>query len=173
MAKKKATSRSAARSTEPLYRDIRAVLESARAGAYRAVNAAMVEAYWQVGRLIVEHEQGGHRRAAYGEGLLEDLSRRLTADFGRGFTVTNLGYMRQFFFAFPIPHALRGELHPDGILNALRAESGSWENGRQCVPNRRFPTQRVRNLLRFGPSFPGPTIACCSASKTPPRASGT
>jgi len=124
MAKKKATSQSPARSAEPLYRDIRAVLESARAGAYRAVNAAMVTAYWQVGRLIVEHEQGGRRRAAYGEGLLEDLSRRLTADFGRGFTVTNLGYMRQFFFAFPIPHALRGELHPDGILNALRAESG-------------------------------------------------
>ena len=44
---------------ESLYRDIRAVLESARSSAYRAVNTAMVQAYWQVGRLIVEHEQGG------------------------------------------------------------------------------------------------------------------
>ena len=84
MAREKAPGRSLARPTEPLYREIRAVLESARAGAYRAVNAAMVEAYWQVGRLIVEHEQGGRRRAAYGESVLEDLSRRLTADFGRG-----------------------------------------------------------------------------------------
>lgn len=48
---------SLARSAKPLYREVRVVLESARAGAYRAVNAAMVLAYWQVGRLIVEHEQ--------------------------------------------------------------------------------------------------------------------
>ena len=124
MAKKKATSRSPARSTEPLYRDIRAVLESARAGAYRAVNAAMVEAYWQVGRLIVEHEQGGRRRAAYGEAVLDDLSGRLTTDFGRGFTATNLRYMRQFYLAFPIRHALRDE-SGQGKRDALRSESPS------------------------------------------------
>jgi predicted nuclease of restriction endonuclease-like (RecB) superfamily len=122
MAKKEAKGRSPARSAEPLYREIRAVLEQARAGAYRAVNAAMVQAYWQIGRLIVEHEQGGARRATYGERLLKDLSRRLTADFGRGFTVTNLGYMRQFFLAFPIHHAVRGELHPVVNRNALRSE---------------------------------------------------
>lgn len=62
-----------------------------------------------VERLIVEHEQGGAKRAAYGEAFLEDLSRRLTAEFGRGFTATNLRYMRQFYLAFPIHHALRGE----------------------------------------------------------------
>ena len=122
MAKKKATSRSPARSTEPLYRDIRAVLESARAGAYRAVNTAMVTAYWQVGRLIVEHEQGGHRRAAYGEAVLDELSGRLTTDFGRGFTATNLRYMRQFYLAFPIRHALRDE-SGQGKRDALRLES--------------------------------------------------
>ena len=70
---------------EALYSDIRTVLELARSSAYRAVNTAMVQAYWQVGRLIVEHEQGGQRRAAYGETVLDDLSQRLTADFGRGF----------------------------------------------------------------------------------------
>ena len=56
MASEQAPGRSLARSTEPLYREIRAALESARAGGYRAVNTAMVEAYWQVGRLNVEHE---------------------------------------------------------------------------------------------------------------------
>ena len=71
---------------ETLYRDIRAVLESARSSAYRAVNTAMVLAYWQVGRLIVEHEQGGRKRAAYGEAVLDELSQRLSADFGRGLT---------------------------------------------------------------------------------------
>lgn len=99
-----------ARSAEPLYREIRAVLDSARAGALRAVNAAMVQAYWNIGRLIVEHGQGGTKRAAYGETVMEDLARRLSADFGRGFTVSTLRYMRQFFLAFLIHHALRGEL---------------------------------------------------------------
>jgi predicted nuclease of restriction endonuclease-like (RecB) superfamily len=109
MAKLKLAASIPARSAEPLYREIRAVLESARAGAYRAVNAAMVQAYWNVGRLIVEHEQGGRKRAAYGEAVLDDLSQRLTADFGKGFTTTNLKYMRSFYQAFPIRHALRDE----------------------------------------------------------------
>jgi len=95
---------------EPLYREIRAVLESARTGAYRAVNAATVHAYWNVGRLIVEHEQGGRKRAAYGEAVLEELSRRLMAEFGRGFDVTNLRKMRQFYRMFDIRDAPRLEL---------------------------------------------------------------
>ena len=64
MAKRKVSTPSLAHSSEPLYREIRAVLQSARAGVYRAVNAAMVQAYWHVGRLIVEYEQGGAKRAA-------------------------------------------------------------------------------------------------------------
>jgi predicted nuclease of restriction endonuclease-like (RecB) superfamily len=112
-----------ARAAGPLYREIRAVLESARAGAYRAVNTAMVRAYWQVGRLIVEHEQGGRKRAAYGETVLDDLSQRLTADFGKGFTTTNLKYMRSFYLAFPIRHALRDESVAAEKVNVLRSES--------------------------------------------------
>jgi|WetSurMetagenome_2_1015567.scaffolds.fasta_scaffold163128_2 predicted nuclease of restriction endonuclease-like (RecB) superfamily len=92
-----------------LYTSIRQVLEQARTSAYRAVNFAMVQAYWQVGRLIVEHEQGGRRRAAYGEALLEDLARRLTEEYGRGFDVTNLRKMRQFFRMFEIRNAVRSE----------------------------------------------------------------
>lgn len=79
---------------ESLYREIRSVLARARDSAYRAVNVAMARAYWQVGRLIVEHEQGGRRRAGYGEELLESLADKLTSEFGRGFTATNLRYMR-------------------------------------------------------------------------------
>ena len=109
MAKRKVPTPSLAHSAEPLYREIRAVLQSARAGAYRAVNAAMVQAYWHVGRLIVEHEQGGTTRAAYGEAVLDDLSRRLMAEFGRGFDVTNLRKMRQFYRMFEIRDAVRLE----------------------------------------------------------------
>lgn len=124
MAKRNVSRPSLARSAEPLYQEIRAVLESARAGAYRAVNTAMVQAYWQVGRLIVEHEQGGRKRAAYGEAVLDDLSQRLTADFGRGFDVRNLRYMRQFFLTFPMDYALTPDIRAGENLNALRSESG-------------------------------------------------
>ena len=106
---------------DSLYREIRAVLQNARASAYRAVNSAMVGAYWQVGRLIVEHEQGGKRRAAYGEAILDELSRRLTMDFGRGFDVRNLRYMRQFYLVYPAL-SIGGESTNAGKGNALRSE---------------------------------------------------
>jgi predicted nuclease of restriction endonuclease-like (RecB) superfamily len=94
---------------ESLYREVRSVLEQARASAYRAVNFAMVRTYWQIGRLIVEHEQSGRKRAAYGEAVLQELSRRLTSEFGRGFDVTNLRKMRQFYRMYEIRDALRLE----------------------------------------------------------------
>ena len=69
----------------------------------------MVEAYWNVGKLIVE-AQDGNERAEYGEHLLKDLSEQLTKEFGKGFTVTNLKYMRQFYLAFSIGHTLCDQL---------------------------------------------------------------
>ena len=108
-----------------LYREIRAVLEQARTSAYRAVNTVMVQSYWQVGRLILEHEQGGQKRAAYGQAVLEELSRKLTTEYGRGFTRSNLGYMRQFYLAFPIHHTVCGELPAPPKRHAVRAESQS------------------------------------------------
>jgi predicted nuclease of restriction endonuclease-like (RecB) superfamily len=83
-----------------LYAEIRAVLEKARSSAYRAVNFAMIQAYWQVGYLIVEHEQSGKERAEYGKAVLEEISKRLTGEFGKGFDVTNLRKMRQFYLMF-------------------------------------------------------------------------
>jgi predicted nuclease of restriction endonuclease-like (RecB) superfamily len=121
--KRKAPGPPLARSAEPLYQEIRLVLEAARAGAYRAVNAAMVQAYWQVGRLIVEHEQGGRKRAAYGAAVLDDLSQRLTGDFGRGFDVTNLRKMRQFYRMFEIRDAARLESGKPN-RDAVRLNSG-------------------------------------------------
>lgn len=85
-------------------------LANARLRAYAAVNFAMVESYWQIGQLIVEEEQNGKERADYGQYLIAELSKRLTTDFGKGFTETNLRYMRMFFLTFPIRHALRDEL---------------------------------------------------------------
>lgn len=86
---------------EDLYTDIKRVLTSARTNAVVAVNSAMVKAYWAVGRLIVD-AQGGEHKAAYGDNLLNDLSVRLTSEFGKGFDALNLRRMRQFYLSFPI-----------------------------------------------------------------------
>jgi DUF1016 N-terminal domain len=81
--------------------DIKQILQDARQNAYHAINTVMVEAYWHIGKRIVEQEQHGNQYAAYGENLLKDLSVSLTAGFGKGFSVTNLYNMRQFYLTYP------------------------------------------------------------------------
>jgi predicted nuclease of restriction endonuclease-like (RecB) superfamily len=90
-----------------IYKSIRDTLAQARAKVYAAINFAMVEAYWEIGRQL---DEAVGDRAEYGKGLLKYLAQQLTDEFGRGFTETNLKYMRQFHRAFPIRHALRDEL---------------------------------------------------------------
>jgi len=84
-----------------LFEEVRTILTQARQKAYAAVNFAMVEAYWEIGRRIVEEEQQGKERAEYGAFLIKELSKQLTAEFGKGFTVANLKNFRQFYLAFP------------------------------------------------------------------------
>jgi predicted nuclease of restriction endonuclease-like (RecB) superfamily len=83
------------------FTDVRGILADARRAAYTAVNSAMVAAYWQIGRRIVEEEQGGLAKANYGDGLLKELSRALTAEFGKGFSLANLKNFRKFYLTFP------------------------------------------------------------------------
>lgn len=85
-----------------LYQDIRDILLSARAQVRQTVNTAMVQVYWQIGRLIVEDEQGGERRAEYGKRVLPELAKRLAAEFGKGFSLPNLRNFRQFYLNFSI-----------------------------------------------------------------------
>ena len=80
---------------------IAGVLEAARRASARAVNAVMTATYWEIGRRIVEHEQRGIERAGYGEFLLKELGKDLTARFGRGFGWRNLFQMRGFYLTFP------------------------------------------------------------------------
>src|SRR6266516_5696471 len=79
---------------------IAGLLEAARRTAARTINAIMTVTYWEIGRRIVEFEQGGEKRAEYGADLLETLAADLTRRFGRGFSRQNLQYMRQFYVAF-------------------------------------------------------------------------
>ena len=85
-------------------------IEQVRSQVRQAVNSAMVASYWQIGRLIVEHEQQGHSRAEYGKQQLQQLSQQLTERLGKGFDVTNLRMMRRFYVMFPIQDAVSLEL---------------------------------------------------------------
>jgi predicted nuclease of restriction endonuclease-like (RecB) superfamily len=95
---------------DDLYLKIKNILQSARDNAYRHINFVMVEAYWNIGKQIVEDEQRGKDRAEYGSYLIKELSSRLTKDFGKGFTQQNLRNMRQFYNCFPIRSTLCSEL---------------------------------------------------------------
>jgi len=94
----------------PLLEALRGLITQARQEAVRSVNALQVQTYWQIGRHIVEFEQGGEARAVHGKALLIRLAESLTHEFGRGFDASNLRYMRLFYHAFPNCDALRHEL---------------------------------------------------------------
>ena len=100
----------------PMYERIRQILDSARSNAARSVNTTQVVANWLIGREIVEEEQKGKRRAEYGKKLIESLAVRIAKDYGAGYSVQSLFYMKQFYLSYPelcsgapILHAVRGE----------------------------------------------------------------
>ena len=80
--------------------EIKKILKNARQKAYTAVNSAMVEAYWKIGRRIVEEEQSGRERAEYGKEILQNLSKELTEEFGKGYSYRTLREIRQFYLMF-------------------------------------------------------------------------
>ncbi|WGS84075.1 PDDEXK nuclease domain-containing protein [Methylomonas sp. UP202] len=90
-----------------IHTDIVQLLENARRAAARSVNALMTASYWEIGRRIVEFEQGGEDRAAYGDAITERLALDLTHRFGRGFSVRNLQQMRTFYLVWPLEQICR------------------------------------------------------------------
>lgn len=97
-------------SKNELFDAIKAIISQSRLKVFRAANSALLESYWQIGKLIVEDEQQGKLRATYGKETLKKLSNQLTFEFGKGFDERNLNNMRSFYSAFPIWYALRTEL---------------------------------------------------------------
>ena len=104
------------------YNEIKEILISAINKVYQTANFAMVEAYWNIGKSIIE-EQGGNEKAEYGTGLLKELSKQMIQDFGKGFTVANLKNMRQFYLTFPNGYALRSELSWTHYRLLMRVEN--------------------------------------------------
>jgi len=125
------------RESNGIYGRIRKIIEVARGNIAHAVNTEMVTAYWHIGKEIVEAEQGGKRRASYGERLLETISKRLSDDFGEGFDARNLFYMRQFYLSYPILNALRSKLswtHYRILMRVEKPEARSFYEI-ECISN--------------------------------------
>ena len=132
------------------YNQIKEILTAARNKVYSAANFAMVEAYWHIGKNIVE-KQGGEMRAEYGAQLINALSEQMTADFGKGFTVANLKNMRQFYLTFQNSYALRSELSWTHYRLLMRVEN---ETARQfymdeCVKSAWSTRQLERQINSF------------------------
>ncbi|MBI4601169.1 MAG: hypothetical protein HY721_04330 [Planctomycetes bacterium] len=148
---------SAASREDALFARVVHIIEAARGHVSRTVNTAMVQAYWLIGREIVEVEQGGKQRADYGERLLEGLAKRLAARFGKGFSVPNLRNMRQFFLTYPrgsaLPKglggpgkrlALPGVSHPTKIRSALPSLDSHARNWLNALCSEAGCSPRVR-----------------------------
>jgi len=122
-------SASGVQSLNSLLDNLRAAIQKARQQVFNAVDIIQVRASWEVGRHIVEFEQGGDTRAEYGKNLLQQVSAQLTAEFGKGFDASNLRYMRLFYRAFPICDALRHELswtHYRYLVRVEEAAARTW-----------------------------------------------
>lgn len=145
--------------------DIKQIVAQSRQQAYAAVNQAMVQAYWQIGKRIVEEEQQGKERADYGKQLLKQLSVALTEEFGKGFSVQNIYYFRQFYLTFPeIFHTPCGKFatpwriltwsHYRRLLSVTNDDARNWylrEASEQmwsyATLNRNISTQYYERLL--------------------------
>ena len=94
---------------EDLYSKVSILLEKSRINLRKTVNTFMVSTYFEVGKLIVEEEQNGEERAKYGKNIIENLSKKLTKEYGKGFSRRNLEYMRKFYSAYSITQTASAE----------------------------------------------------------------
>ncbi len=140
-----------------LYRDISVVIEKSKTSLKQSINTTIIDTYWTIGKLIVEDEQDGSKRAEYGKTILKDLSFRLTNEFGNGYTERNLRNFRLFFLYFTKWHAVRAELswtHYRSILRVEDKAAREWylneaisENWSTRALDRQISTQYYQRLL--------------------------
>ncbi len=95
---------------DSLYQKVKTIIENGKIKAFKAVNTAIVESNWNIGKEIIEEEQKGETRADYGKLVISNISKRLTDEFGSGYSPTNLKYMRQFYMTFPKSHPVSDQL---------------------------------------------------------------
>lgn len=136
---------------QDIYSEIKETLLQSRNQAYSAVNFAMVQAYWHIGRIIVEHEQNGSLRADYGKNMIQEISVKLQQEFGSGFSVRNLQQMKKFYALFPNTNALRSQLTWTHYRLLLRVENETARNWymEECVRSAWSSRQLERQISTF------------------------
>lgn len=139
-----------------LLEALRGLIVQARQQVLRQVDVVQVQTCWQIGRHIVEFEQGGQARAAYGKRLLPQLGQALVQEFGKGFDERNLRHMRAFFQCFPIWNAVRSELswtHYRVLTRVEGDEARQWymrEAAAQNWSSRALMDKLQGSLLELG-----------------------
>lgn len=108
---------------EIIYSEIKETLLQSREQAYASGNFSMIQAYWQIGRIILEHDQSGNLRADYGKSALPEISNRLQQEFWKGFSVRTLQQMKKFYVMFPIANAVHSQLKCTHYWVLLRVEN--------------------------------------------------
>ena len=116
-----------------IFQQVVELLQNARQQVLRTVNSTMTVTYFEIGRIIVEEEQNGKDRAEYGKQLLKGLSQQLTKEFGKGFSIDNLGNMRKFYLAYSISESLTR------ILQIQKSQSLTEE----------FESQKTQSVISF------------------------
>lgn len=135
---------------DALFARVIDIIEAARGHVARSVNTAMVQAYWLIGREIVESEQQGKRRADYGARVIEGLAKRLASRIGKGFSVPNLRNMRQFYLTYRDGSALPEASAGSEIGSALPSGSSS-KKIRSALPSESRSTPAFPPSLGAGP----------------------
>ena len=132
---------------DSIYKEIKSILEQARNKVYKVANSTMVEAYWNIGRVIVE-KQGGNNKAEYGTALIKNLSKKMTKEIGKGFTVANLKNMSQFYLIFQKSYALRSELTWTHYRLLMRVENENARNFyiEECIKSNWSTRQLERQI---------------------------
>ena len=105
----------------PIFEEIKGLVNTSRNRVYSAVNTEMLNLYWNIGKIIMEIQQG-NERASYGDAVLEKLSQKLTKEFGKGFSIINLRRMRKFYCLFKIRSSVMNELTWTHYLELIKIE---------------------------------------------------
>ena len=122
-----------------LHTKVREIILEARSAVSRTVNFVNVVQNWEIGRMIVEDEQGGEAKAEYGKYIIKELSEKLTVEFGNGYNEQNLRFYRQFYNIFPIRYALRSELDMPDSLAVEKSD---------MLPTNSETTESEKNTIR-------------------------
>lgn len=144
-------------SPDAIFERVTRIFDEARASVVRSVNSAMVLAYWQIGREIVETLQGGDRRGSYGERTVEELALRLTQRFGRGFSATKLKCFRKFY-------AVYADRTP--VLRATWNDAATDSEIRHNLVTN--PRERRARAVTARASLPRPRVMSRSKASRPP-----